>query len=107
LYPFVKAASDPSTTFDALVEEIDIGGPSLVRAAAQNFRDVLIVVDPEDYPRLLSALEEGPTLALRFEVMRKAIAHAASYDMAITRTLNGVSLIGDRFERLDASTVSP
>src|SRR6478672_8950893 len=75
LYPFVKAASNPATPFDALVEEIDIGGPSLVRAAAKNFRGVLVVVDPEDYPRLLSALDETPGTAFRFELMAKAFAH--------------------------------
>src|ERR1700704_5757254 len=52
LYPFVKAASNPATPFDALVEEIDIGGPSLVRAAAKNFRGVLVVVEPIDYAPL-------------------------------------------------------
>src|SRR5499427_8038635 len=46
LYPFVEAASNPATPFDALVEEIDIGGPSMVRAAAKNFRGVVVVVDP-------------------------------------------------------------
>ena len=55
LYPFVKAASNPATRFDALVEEIDIGGPSLVRAAAKNFRGVLVVVDPADYAELVAA----------------------------------------------------
>ena len=50
LYPFAKAAANPETPFDALVEEIDIGGPSLIRAAAKNFRDVLVVVEPADYP---------------------------------------------------------
>src|SRR3954449_553967 len=54
LYPFVKAASNPAPRFDALVEEIDIGGPSLVRAAAKNFRGVLVVVDPADYEPLLA-----------------------------------------------------
>jgi phosphoribosylaminoimidazolecarboxamide formyltransferase/IMP cyclohydrolase len=49
LYPFVKAASNPDTPFEALIEEIDIGGPSLVRAAAKNFQDVLVVVSPSDY----------------------------------------------------------
>src|SRR6187399_2163212 len=70
LYPFVKAAANPDTPFDALVEEIDIGGPSLVRAAAKNFRDVLVVVDPADYPRLLDQLRRtgGPTLEFRFEL---------------------------------------
>ena len=57
LYPFATAAANPATPFETLVEEIDIGGPSLVRAAAKNFRDVLVVVDPADYPRLLAALD--------------------------------------------------
>ena len=56
LYPFAKAAANPETAFDELVEEIDIGGPSMVRAAAKNFRDVLVVVDPADYSRVLDAL---------------------------------------------------
>src|SRR3954463_9680049 len=71
LYPFVKAASNPATRFDALVEEIDIGGPSLVRAAAKNFRGVLVVVAPADYGRLLDAIDQGPSLAFRFDLMRK------------------------------------
>src|SRR4051812_45152513 len=62
LYPFVRAAADPATPFDSLVEEIDIGGPSLVRAAAKNFRGVLVVVDPADYETLVKALDTGPTL---------------------------------------------
>ncbi len=99
LYPFAKAAADPATPFDALVEEIDIGGPSLVRAAAKNFRGVLVVVDPADYGSLLKALDEGPTLALRYDLMRKAIAHTAAYDTAIAGNLSTITLNGDRFER--------
>lgn len=99
LYPFVKAASNPATPFDALIEEIDIGGPSLVRAAAKNFRGVLVVVDPADYPKLLNALDATPTLAFRFDLMRKAIAHTAAYDAAISATLASVTLRGERFER--------
>jgi len=106
LYPFVKAAANPVTPFDALVEEIDIGGPSLVRAAAKNFRGVLVVVDPADYPRLLAALDEGPSLALRFDLMRKAIAHTAAYDTAIAATLYAIVLNGDQFER-PATAESP
>src|SRR3954463_329864 len=49
LYPFVKTAARPDIAFDALVEEIDIGGPSMVRSAAKNFQDVLVVVEPADY----------------------------------------------------------
>src|SRR4029079_15443265 len=67
LYPFVKAAANPAASFDALVEEIDIGGPYLVRAAAKNFRGVLVVVDPADYSRLLDELGRTPSLAFRYE----------------------------------------
>ena len=59
LYPFVKAAARPDIVFDALVEEIDIGGPSMVRSAAKNFQDVLVVVDPADYPHVLAELERS------------------------------------------------
>src|SRR5882724_1843646 len=99
LYPFVTAAANPATPFDALVEEIDIGGPSLVRAAAKNFRSVLVVVEPIDYAPLLEAIDRTPSLAFRFELMRKAIAHTAAYDTAIAATLRTISVAGDRFER--------
>jgi phosphoribosylaminoimidazolecarboxamide formyltransferase / IMP cyclohydrolase len=104
LYPFVKAASNPATPFDSLVEEIDIGGPSLVRAAAKNFRGVLVVVDPADYDRLLAELDGTPTLAFRYDLMRKALAHTGAYDTAISRTLATIKLVGDRFDRGLAAT---
>ncbi|HWF84130.1 MAG TPA: bifunctional phosphoribosylaminoimidazolecarboxamide formyltransferase/IMP cyclohydrolase, partial [Vicinamibacterales bacterium] len=81
---------------------IDIGGPSLVRAAAKNFRGVLVVVDPTDYPRLLAALDETPSLALRYDLMRKALAHTGAYDTAISQTLATIDLRGETFERRDA-----
>jgi phosphoribosylaminoimidazolecarboxamide formyltransferase/IMP cyclohydrolase len=87
LYPFARTAARPDVDFDELVEQIDIGGPSLVRAAAKNFRDVLVAVDPGDYPRILEALDRGPSLAFRFELMRKAFAHTAEYDREIAATL--------------------
>ncbi len=99
LYPFAKTASNPETPFDALVEEIDIGGPSLVRAAAKNFRGVLIVVDPSDYGRVLTALDQGPGLAFRYELACKAFAHTAAYDAVIAGTLASIDLRNDRFER--------
>jgi len=107
LYPFVRAAADPATPFDALVEQIDIGGPSLVRAAAKNFRGVLVVVDPADYPRLLGALDEAPTLAFRFDLMRKALAHTAAYDTAIAATLDSITLERDTFVRRPPSDLLP
>ncbi len=57
LYPFVKTAARADVAFDDLIEQIDIGGPSMVRAAAKNFRDVLVVVDPADYDGVLAALD--------------------------------------------------
>jgi phosphoribosylaminoimidazolecarboxamide formyltransferase/IMP cyclohydrolase len=89
LYPFARAADQLDTPFDDLVEEIDIGGPSLVRAAAKNFRDVCVVVDPEDYPRLVQELDRsgGPSLEFRFELMRKAFSHTAHYDGMIAATM--------------------
>jgi phosphoribosylaminoimidazolecarboxamide formyltransferase/IMP cyclohydrolase len=92
LYPFAKAAATPGIAFDALVEEIDIGGPSMVRAAAKNFRDVLVVVEPSDYERVLEALTSpgGATPALRFELARRAFAHTAAYDQMIATTLDAV-----------------
>ena len=89
LYPFVKAAAAPDIAFDALVEEIDIGGPSMVRSAAKNFQDVLVVVDPADYPRVLAELERpgGASSEFRFDLARKAFAHTAAYDTAIAGTL--------------------
>jgi phosphoribosylaminoimidazolecarboxamide formyltransferase/IMP cyclohydrolase len=89
LYPFAQAAADPRAAFDAVVEEIDIGGPSLVRAAAKNFRDVLVVVDPADYPEVLRQLDgaSGPTAEFRLDLMKKAFAHTAAYDDMIAATL--------------------
>jgi phosphoribosylaminoimidazolecarboxamide formyltransferase/IMP cyclohydrolase len=93
LYPFVKAASNPATPFEGLIEEIDIGGPSLVRAAAKNFAGVLVVVSPADYPSVLDQLDRqgGPALEFRFELARKAFAHTGRYDSAIASTLETIS----------------
>jgi phosphoribosylaminoimidazolecarboxamide formyltransferase/IMP cyclohydrolase len=99
LYPFAATARKPGVEFEELVEQIDIGGPSMVRAAAKNFRDVLVVVDPGDYPKLLEALDRTPPLAFRYELMRKAIAHTAAYDTAISATLATIELNDGRFER--------
>src|SRR6516164_9542552 len=107
LYPFAAAAANPTTTFDQLVEEIDIGGPSLVRAAAKNFRHVLVVVDPADYDRLLGALDRSPGLEFRFDLARKAIAHTATYDAGITAALGDVTVRGNAFERGKADALLP
>src|SRR5688572_15342221 len=101
LYPFVKTAANPATPFDALVEEIDIGGPSMVRAAAKNFEGVLVVVSPADYDTVLAQLDrpEGPSREFRFELARKAFAHTGAYDTAIAAELDTVRYQDGRFVR--------
>ena len=102
LYPFAAAAANAELPFDSLVEEIDVGGPSMVRAAAKNFRDVLVVVDPADYGELLNELrkDDGPSLEFRLRLMRKAFEHTAQYDAMIAATMTrGVELTPSGIER--------
>jgi phosphoribosylaminoimidazolecarboxamide formyltransferase / IMP cyclohydrolase len=101
LYPFEKTAQNPATPFDELVEQIDIGGPSLLRAAGKNFRDVLVVVYPSDYARVLQELDRpgGPSLEFKYELMKKAFAHTAQFDTVITRTLEGITCSNGEFAR--------
>jgi len=102
LYPFARAAANPETSFDELVEQIDIGGPSLLRAAGKNFRDVMVVVDPADYPRVIAQLARpgGPSLAFKFELMQKAFAHTAQFDALIAQTLQTIRCEGEEFHRV-------
>lgn len=94
LYPFEKVASDPKASFEEIIENIDIGGPSMVRSAAKNHARVAIVCDPADYDRVLDAIattgEVGPEL--RRELATKAFAHTAAYDTAIARVLTSKSI---------------
>jgi phosphoribosylaminoimidazolecarboxamide formyltransferase/IMP cyclohydrolase len=89
LYPFAAAAERPGIGFDALVEEIDIGGPSMVRAAAKNHASVAIVTDPARYPAILAALDrEGSVpLGLRSALAVEAFRHTAAYDARIAAEL--------------------
>jgi phosphoribosylaminoimidazolecarboxamide formyltransferase / IMP cyclohydrolase len=92
LYPFRETVRDPGVSLAAGVEQIDVGGPCMVRAAAKNFRGVTVVVDPADYQRLLQALRDGGNVvpeALRLELAVKAFAHTQAYDAAIVRWLAG------------------
>jgi phosphoribosylaminoimidazolecarboxamide formyltransferase/IMP cyclohydrolase len=88
LYPFLETVARPDATPAEIVEQIDIGGPALLRAAAKNFGGVAVVVDPLDYPLLLDALAaHGGTvpLELRRTLARKAFGHTANYDTAVAR----------------------
>ena len=111
LYPFAAAAANADTAFDDLVEEIDIGGPSLVRAAAKNFKDVLVLVDPGDYLKAIQELgrPDGPSLEFRFSLAQKAFGHTAAYDRTIADTLAGVRSTAEGFERevVTAETTVP
>jgi len=102
LYPFGDTAKRPGVAFDELVEQIDIGGPSLVRAAAKNFRDVLVVVNPDRYADLLRELERpnGPSVAFRLESAIDAFAHTADYDVTICGTLASWAWQGGTFARV-------
>jgi phosphoribosylaminoimidazolecarboxamide formyltransferase/IMP cyclohydrolase len=101
LYPFFEAAANPQTSFDELIEQIDIGGPSLLRAAGKNFRDVMVVVNPDDYPKVLAAIAQpaGPTLEFKFGLMKKAFAHTAEFDSLISQTLESIMCDDSNFVR--------
>ena len=91
LYPFAAALERPGITVDELVEEIDIGGPSMVRAAAKNHDNVAIVTSPERYDGILAALdsEGGVPADLRRTLAMEAFAHTAAYDARIAADLPG------------------
>ncbi len=90
LYPFRQTVAKPGCSLDDAIENIDIGGPALVRAAAKNHAHVGVVVDPADYPALLDELSaNGRQLgsATRFRLAQKAFSHTAAYDGAISNYL--------------------
>jgi phosphoribosylaminoimidazolecarboxamide formyltransferase/IMP cyclohydrolase len=87
LYPFVETVASGATG-DAAIEQIDIGGPAMVRAAAKNHANVAIVVNPGNYPQLIDSLRSGGTsLKLRQKLAQQAFAHTASYDTAVASFL--------------------
>ncbi|SLM49544.1 fused IMP cyclohydrolase; phosphoribosylaminoimidazolecarboxamide formyltransferase [Nitrospira japonica] len=84
LYPFEATISKPHCPFDEAIENIDIGGPSMLRSAAKNHEDVFVVVDPADYPRVLEAAKStGDTGPLRRELAMKVFQHTGRYDSLI------------------------
>jgi len=93
LYPFQKTVAS-GASFDETVEMIDVGGPTMVRAAAKNFADVAVVVDPADYAAVLKALDEGEGVVpaeLRHRLAVKAFRHTQAYDAAIAEWLAGTT----------------
>lgn len=96
LYAFEKTVARSGCTLEEAVENIDIGGPTLLRAAAKNFRHVTVLTDPADYGRVLQELEtRGETSdETRFYLARKVFQQTHQYDGAISRYLDGLELHG-------------
>jgi phosphoribosylaminoimidazolecarboxamide formyltransferase/IMP cyclohydrolase len=92
LYPFEATTARPDCTDAEAIENIDVGGPAMLRAAAKNHEHVAVVVDPQDYAPILAALEDGVVPAtLRRQLAIKAFSHTARYDAAISRYLRAHS----------------
>ncbi len=91
LYPFRETIAKPDVTLADAIENIDIGGPTMVRSSAKNHKFVTIVVDPSDYEIVMKEIESqgGVTLKTRERLAVKAFGHTASYDAAITEYLTG------------------
>ncbi len=101
LYPFEQTIARETATIDDAIENIDIGGPAMIRAAAKNHDGVAVVVDPDDYATVLDNIKNDElSLEKRRHLAAKAFAHTASYDTAITRYLSqslGDDALGERF----------
>ncbi|HZQ24771.1 MAG TPA: bifunctional phosphoribosylaminoimidazolecarboxamide formyltransferase/IMP cyclohydrolase [Terriglobales bacterium] len=105
LYAFEKTAAKPGVHFEEVVENIDIGGPSMIRSAAKNFQDVAVVTSPEDYDVVAKEMKRGSgelSQPTRWKLAQKAFATTAAYDSAIASTLERVSANG-RFQLHDAA----
>ena len=99
LYPFRETIARPDVTWDAAIENIDIGGPAMVRAAAKNHADVAVLTSPDQYPGFLSALAAGAiSQELRRRLALEAFSHTAAYDTAISQWLSS---------QLDADAATP
>ncbi len=99
LYPFESTVAKPGASFDDAIENIDVGGPAMLRGAAKNHAAVAVVVDASDYGRVLQDLRDNNgavSEALRRELAAKAFAHTAAYDGAIANYLTGHELDGKR-----------
>ena len=89
LYPFVETVTRSGVSLDEAIENIDIGGPSMIRSAAKNFASVLVVIDPSDYDTILKKLRRGNIdSGYRKRLAQKAFQHVALYDTAIAQYLN-------------------
>ncbi len=91
LYPFEQTVSKTDVSFDEAIENIDIGGPTMLRSAAKNFKDVVVIVEPSDYPLILNELNTNNcevSTEIKFNLARKVFSHTARYDTLISEYLN-------------------
>lgn len=93
LYPFEETISKPDVTFEDAIENIDIGGPTMLRSAAKNFQDVAVVVNPSDYPALIKEMKEMNgeiSYKSKLELAQKVFSHTSRYDALIAGYLDKV-----------------
>jgi phosphoribosylaminoimidazolecarboxamide formyltransferase / IMP cyclohydrolase len=95
LYPFEATVAKPNCTLEDAIENIDIGGPAMLRSSAKNWKSVTVVVDPKDYASVVSALQAHGTTddAMRFKLATKVYAHTAAYDGAIANWLGAQTAV--------------
>jgi len=90
LYPFRETVKDPGCTLEEAIEKIDIGGPSMIRAAAKNYKYVAVVIDPGQYDELITRLKENRMDEnYRYQLAVQVFTHTASYDKAVAEYLTG------------------
>jgi phosphoribosylaminoimidazolecarboxamide formyltransferase / IMP cyclohydrolase len=90
LYPFEETINNPDSSFEDIIEMIDIGGPTMIRAAAKNFNRVIVVCDPSDYEKLMDEIEKtgGVSAKLKLELANKVFKITSSYDEMINKFLS-------------------
>jgi phosphoribosylaminoimidazolecarboxamide formyltransferase/IMP cyclohydrolase len=101
LYPFAETVAKPGVTFEEAIENIDIGGPAMIRSAAKNFNDVVVIVSPEDYGWILEELTQNSghvSLESRFKLAGTAFQLTATYDMGISTFLSRMHFADGRFQ---------
>lgn len=94
LYPFEETTAKPGVSFEEAIENIDIGGPTMLRAASKNFQDVAVVVDPDDYEKIINEMKSSKgelSRETKLNLAKKVFAHTARYDTLIADYLTGVT----------------
>ena len=94
LYPFEETIAKPGVTFDEAIENIDIGGPAMLRSASKNFKDVAVIVDPSDYEKVITEMKSRDgdlSYKTRFELAKNVFRHTSRYDSVIADYLTNVT----------------